>query len=516
MHTSIVQYLVLTCNKYSYYLVTIVVCHTSRTDMNGDKSTEHTTATGTGTSSSTTVRWNIQCCNAIEFQKPSIISTGIGFLDHMIDQFYSHAQIGISIQVNNMMERDSTKVEVNHHHSIEYVNRHASGNQTELLSAVGTAIGIELRSLIDKKCTYYGSEKTSTFACPLDEALTTCVIIEHHHSTTGTDAVVSGCLQKYTLSPYGIYPIQTGRTHIGYLQTSAIEAFWKELSLSSGLNVQLTKIRGNNAHHIVESSFKAFARALRNFIDNINTIIVPYDNDTVSALLNMYGRNSENCRSSIELSRHAMIVRNTKETSIRTELHFDGGGKGSEIQTGITTLDKFLTAMASHANISLNVKCTGDLYIDEHHTAEDVAISIGQVLNDALGDKAGLNRMWSCNESTENSIHDVHVIMDLSNRPCLTHNVSPVLEHLEMIGDLSCEMLEHVLESIVVNARMTVHIVVESTETVSKINDINKEEIVSSLIMAIGRAFGQALKYCAMVDSRRAGTTASSKGTLSV
>ena len=457
----------------------------------------------------TTTRWNIPCCTAVEFQKLSIISTGLGFLDHMIDQFYSHAQIGISIQVQE--STSLTDVPVNTDvHSMEYINRHAKGEQIELLAAVGTAIGSEFRSLILSKCRPNESSRTSAFACPLDEALTTC-IIEPRETT--------GCLLTYTLSPFGIYPVQTGRTHIGALQTSAIEAFWTQLAISSGLMVQLIKVRGNNAHHIVESSFKAFARALRNLLDDINTIIVPSENE--SALLNMYGSNSNNYRASMDLQRHALIVRNTKETSIRTELHFDGGHSGVEVNTGIDQLNGFLVALSSKANISLNVNCKGDLYIDEHHTAEDVAISIGQVLNEALGDKAGLNRMWSSHAATECGTYTVQVVMDLSNRPCLIHNLSPVLEHIEMIGDLSCEMFEHVLESIVVNARMTVHIVVETTTTLKDdkivhINDNNKQEIIGNVFMAVARAFGQALYYCSMIDGRRAGTTASSKGTLSV
>lgn len=491
----------------------------------------------------TSNNYHISLCQVIEFQKPSIISTGIGFLDHMIDQFYSHAQIGISIQVvvrnNDNDDHDDDKVTAatqNHHNSTEYINRHANDNQSDLLAVVGTAIGTELRSLLKIKSSQSHSRSqnssnisSSIFSCPLDEALTTCIINEH----SVEDKSIEGSLVTYTLPPYGIYPIKTGRTHIGALQTNAIEMFWKYLAISSGLMVQLTKIRGHNAHHIVESSFKAFARALRNFLDDVNTIVSPNEtNNSINnnALLKMYGNDSYNGRTSIDLGRQGLILRKTKETSIRTDLHLDGGTNGVQIDTGIEILNQFLTTMASNANLSLNVKCTGDLYIDEHHTAEDVAISIGQVINDALGDKAGLNRMWSCIEytnsnsnSNSSSTYKILVVMDLSNRPCLTHNLSLVLEEMEMIGDLSCEMLEHVLESIVVNARMTVHIVIERTKqgvSIDDNNDIvdhnNIHDVFHSIVMTIGRAFGQALKFCSMVDHRRAGLTASSKGTLSV
>ena len=162
------------------------------------------------------------------------------------------------------------------------------------------------------------------------------------------------------------------------------------------------------------------------------------------------------------------------------------------------------------AGISLKIECNGDLWIDDHHTAEDVAIAVGQVINEALGTKAGLNRMWCATSTIQNT--KIHVTMDLSNRPCLTHNLRS-LETAETIGDLTTEMFEHVLDSIVVNARMTVHIV----EFISAEGGGGYgTENVENTLMATARAFGQALKYCAMVDERRAGATASSKGTLSV
>ena len=97
--------------------------------------------------------------------------------------------------------------------------------------------------------------------------------------------------------------------------------------------------------------------------------------------------------------------------------------------------------------------------------------------------------------------------MDLSNRPCLTHNLSLDHRPQEMVGDLSVEMLDHVLDSVVVNGRMTVHIVEVKSSSSSNLLDT---------VTATARALGQALKYCAMMDGRRAGATASSKGTLSV
>jgi imidazoleglycerol-phosphate dehydratase len=162
--------------------------------------------------------------------------------------------------------------------------------------------------------------------------------------------------------------------------------------------------------------------------------------------------------------------------------------------------------------------------VDDHHTAEDVSIAVGQCLTQALGTKAGLNRMWLA--TAQQGETEVEVTMDLSNRPYMGHNLHETLGRQEYVVEeeettngsssstsssgskLSCEMLEHVLDSLVMNGRMTVHIV----ETPKAGNGSS----VKDTVMCTAKAFGQALRVCAMVDKRRAGQTASSKGTLSV
>jgi len=139
--------------------------------------------------------------------------------------------------------------------------------------------------------------------------------------------------------------------------------------------------------------------------------------------------------------------------------------------------------------------------VDDHHTSEDVSIAIGKVLNTSLGTKAGLNRMW-CAVATVGEAN-VEVTMDLSNRPCITHNLSLSSCGEEYVGDMSIEMLDHALESLVMNAQMTVHIVEKSMG-----NNL------PDLMIATAAAFGKCLRLCAAVDPRRAGKTASSKGTL--
>merc|ERR1712157_172668 len=212
----------------------------------------------------------------------------------------------------------------------------------------------------------------------------------------------------------------------------------------------------------------------------------------------------------LELNRHAAHHRTTKETAIHIELKLDGMISGISIDTRLKTLDNMITNIATSAQISLNIDCKGDLHIDDHHTSEDVAIALGQVLNKALGNKAGLNRMWLA------SSDNIEITMDLSNRPTLEHNLKLVQtttnqssdnnECLETLGDLSIEMIYHFLESLVMNSLMTLHIVQYDDDNAMIDNIVNNTAI----------AFGKVLKMCIAVDPRRAGAVASSKGTLSV
>jgi len=156
-----------------------------------------------------------------------------------------------------------------------------------------------------------------------------------------------------------------------------------------------------------------------------------------------YGKSTPNFQTSLQLKRRGSIQRETKETLISVQLQLDGGAKGGTIDTGATTPDRFYTTFAKAGNVSLQILCRGDLHIDEHRTTEDVSIAVGKALNQALGSKAGANSMWNA------SCNHVAVTMDLSNRPSLDHNLEI---DTEMVGeDLSAEMLEHVIESIVSN-----------------------------------------------------------------
>ena len=468
------------------------------------------------------------------------ILTGVGYLDHMIDQFNSHAQIGVGLTVlfNDNDSNDANDDENSSRLLKDNRNRLAINpkcKQSDLFSFVGRHIGTEIKKLVSlgdnseitndeepppptKKVRAEEAQqhqRESRFCCPLDEALVECVI-----SSSSNE----GKLIEYSLEPYGLYPSNKGREHIGHLETSALVEFWNSLSISSGLDIKLKKHRGDNGHHIVESSFKAFSRALRNYIDNS---------------LDMWNDpNSPNNVASIELQREGKIERSTKETSIKVHLLLNGKSDETNVNTGIPILDEFFTLLAKEAQMTLQIECVGDLWVDDHHTAEDVSIAVGQCLTQALGTKAGLNRMWvanasiAANDNNESASANAEVTMDLSNRPCMIHNLDSILQHSEYvdgdgddIGDnntsspLSCEMFVHVLESLVMNGRMTVHVVDKNAAKSDGDNDNDGGTAANNIADAVrctAMAFGRALRVCAMVDCRRAGQTASSKGTLSV
>mmetsp|Transcript_15100 Transcript_15100/g.22047 ORF Transcript_15100/g.22047 Transcript_15100/m.22047 type:complete len:434 (+) Transcript_15100:53-1354(+) len=421
---------------------------------------------------------NVSCLDLAKSSDP--ISTGIGFFDHMIDQLNSHAQVGVSVVVS--LSSDDDKGDK---------NRFAEpmDNQCALASQVGSAMGTELSKIIEKVSV--GS--TSRFCCPLDEGLVECILTKSENG---------GSLTTFTLPPYGIYPSKTGRTKIGQMSTAIVQPFFQNLAVSSGLTISLHKVRGDNGHHVVESAFKAFSRALRNMIDGTDT-----SNDWSASMEKTWGKSSQSYKDGIQLQRGGIIQRQTKETSIDVMLQLDGtnGSDKFVIDTGLNTLNTFVTSLAKEADVSLNAVCKGDLWVDDHHTSEDVAIALGQVLNKALGTKAGLNRMWCAVGGSGDA--QVEVTMDLSNRPCLTSNLSLSNNEQgeEYVGDMSIEMFAHALESLVMNGQMTVHIV-----------ENNAGKNLMETVVATAIAFGRALRLCAAVDPRRAGKTASSKGTLSV
>lgn len=304
---------------------------------------------------------------------------------------------------------------------------------------------------------------------------------------------------EFHLAPYGKMP-RIGRRWIGRFRTEYTELFWRSLVNALGCGVSLNKVRGANAHHIIEATFKAFSRALRCSLDS----------DEAAA--NILGDPSA--------SRTASRIRATKETSISVSVNLDmATNGGSRIDTGIPLLDKLLNEAKEQSGFHFSVQCNGDLHIDEHHTAEDVSIALGQCINEALGDKKGLNRMgWA--EGISGKARVV-VALDLSNRPHFECYLDLDEEFLggealraealrggSRSAALSCEMLLHSLLSLSLETRATVHVLQVERGT--------QLGFTWDLALATARALGRALGFCARVDPRRAGAVASSKGTLSV
>jgi imidazoleglycerol-phosphate dehydratase len=175
--------------------------------------------------------------------------------------------------------------------------------------------------------------------------------------------------------------------------------------------------------------------------------------------------------------RSQTINRITKETNIQASLNLDGT-KQIQIETGIPFFDHMLTLFAFHGNFDLNLLAKGDVYVDDHHTVEDCGIVLGQAINQALGDKKGIERYSSVYLPMDEAL--VRVVIDISNRPMLIFKGEFTRES---IGGLSLENVKEFLKAFTTEARITLHI-----EILDGLNDHHKVE-------AIFKGLGRALKF---------------------
>jgi imidazoleglycerol-phosphate dehydratase len=177
-------------------------------------------------------------------------------------------------------------------------------------------------------------------------------------------------------------------------------------------------------------------------------------------------------------SRTALVERTTRETAISCELALDGGGQ-NRIATGIGFLDHLLATLAMHARWNLTLACQGDLRIDDHHTAEDCAIVLGQALDRALGDRAGIVRFGWAYAPLDEAL--ARAVIDLCTRPVAIVDLGLKREKL---GELACENIPHFLRTLAVTARITMHADVLRGE-----NDHHRAEAVfKSLALALRSA----------------------------
>jgi len=155
-------------------------------------------------------------------------------------------------------------------------------------------------------------------------------------------------------------------------------------------------------------------------------------------------------------ARTATASRSTSESSVELSLDLDGTG-ATRIATSVPFLDHLLTAFAKHSLTDLTITASGDTAIDVHHTAEDVGIVLGGAIREALGDKRGISRFGDATVPLDDAL--TRAAVDLSGRPYLVHGGEPAGFEFHLIGGhFTGSMVRHVLESIVVNAAMTVHI----------------------------------------------------------
>jgi imidazoleglycerol phosphate dehydratase HisB len=150
--------------------------------------------------------------------------------------------------------------------------------------------------------------------------------------------------------------------------------------------------------------------------------------------------------------RTVSIERKTRETAITGELALDGAGR-VDLATGIGFLDHLLTALAFHAGFNLQLECSGDLEVDDHHTAEDCALAVGGALDAALGDRERIARFGWAYAPLDDAL--ARAVVDLSGRPWAAVDLGLKRESL---GSLACENVAHVLSSIATAARCTLHV----------------------------------------------------------
>ena len=150
--------------------------------------------------------------------------------------------------------------------------------------------------------------------------------------------------------------------------------------------------------------------------------------------------------------RKVELERRTTETVIRVELNLDGEGKTS-VTSGIGFLDHLLTTLARHSRIDLVLSCQGDLGVDDHHTAEDCALCLGQAFDQALGERRGLARFGWAFAPLDEAL--ARAVVDLSGRPYAEVSLGLCRER---VGGLSTENISHVLHSFAMTARCAVHV----------------------------------------------------------
>ena len=197
--------------------------------------------------------------------------------------------------------------------------------------------------------------------------------------------------------------------------------------------------------------------------------------------------------------RKARMQRTTSESDVMVEMDLDGTGQ-AQISTSVPFYDHMLTALAKHSQIDLTVQATGDTHIDVHHTVEDVAITLGEVLKTALGDKRGIRRFGEATVPLDEAL--ARAVVDVSGRPYLVHTGEPEGQQYHLIGGhFTGSMTRHVFESITYHASICLHM------------DVLRGRDPHHIVEAQFKAFARALR-AAVEDDPRVQGIPSTKGAL--
>ena len=194
--------------------------------------------------------------------------------------------------------------------------------------------------------------------------------------------------------------------------------------------------------------------------------------------------------------RKATVTRDTLETQITVSVNLDGSG-AAEFDTGIPFLEHMLDQIARHGMIDLNIKATGDIHIDYHHTVEDIGITIGQAVAQAVGDKKGIVRYGHAYVPLDEALS--RVVVDFSGRPGLEFHVPFTRPR---VGDFDVDLFHEFFQGFINHAKVTLHV-----ENLRGDNSHHQAETVF-------KAFGRALRMALSPDPRMAGVTPSTKGVL--
>lgn len=194
--------------------------------------------------------------------------------------------------------------------------------------------------------------------------------------------------------------------------------------------------------------------------------------------------------------RQATVSRDTLETQVSVSVNLDGTGV-AELDSGVPFLDHMLDQIARHGLIDLTVKAKGDTWIDDHHTVEDVGITLGQAVKQALGDKKGIQRYGHSYVPMDEALS--RVAMDFSGRPGLHLNAEFTRAR---VGNFDVDLVGEFFQGFVNHALVTLHI--------DNLRGINTHHQVETVF----KAFGRALRMAVTLDERMAGVLPSTKGAL--